>query len=156
MSLRFSETYLYKLHVLTANLDKLFDNVLRGHGNITLSQFTLLLAISEHKNSFQNEIARFLNVSPAAISRQVEIAVSNNFVNRTKSSGNRRKQELRLTPLGREIIDNSLLVLKKHAFYIFENQDSSSSLGGHIDMLSTLTKGALNDLKSSPFTRIIH
>src|SRR5580704_1773073 len=74
MRLHLEETYLYKLHMLTTGLDRLFDAALREHAGIGLSHFLILLTVRQHKSMSCKDIAAFLRVSPAAISRQIEIA----------------------------------------------------------------------------------
>jgi hypothetical protein len=85
---RFSSTYLFKIHALKRALDKAFDGVLRKHAGITLSLFTVLLAVSEHEEINQRQVAAFLGISAVAVKRQVDLAHGRKFLNAShKSSG---------------------------------------------------------------------
>lgn len=134
MTLDYSQTYLYKLHKLTNSLDKTFDQYLRRHANIGLSQFTLLLTINQHQSANQRTVANFLDISAGAVSRQVTIAVTGKLVT-VSSTFDRRQQKLELTSAGKAAIDKGLAVLEQHVFGIFDQSDSNAHLMSHIDML---------------------
>lgn len=138
---KFSDTYLYKLHLLKHILDKAFDQALRAHTSTTLSQFMVLLTIAENKSINQRAIAGILNISPAAIARQVSLADNLGLIIVKHPKGNIHMLEL--SPTGHEVIDRGIEALQKYVFKIFENSDANSSLMGHIDMLLTSTKGVL-------------
>jgi len=132
MNFDFSRTYLYKMHLLTNSLDKLFDRNLRTHANISLSQFTLLLAISQHQPASQRTVATFLGVSPGAISRQVELAHKQNLIHIENSVNDRRGQLLTLTADGKQKITEGITTLEKHVFAIFDDENTQTNLMEHI------------------------
>lgn len=134
MTFDYSQTYLYKLHKLTNSLDKMFDQTLRKHADISLSQFTLLLSVSQHQPVSQRIIADFLGISAGAVSRQVDIAVTGKLIDIT-STFDRRQQKLVLTNAGTKAIASGMTALEQHAFHIFDHSDSSTHLMNHVDML---------------------
>jgi DNA-binding MarR family transcriptional regulator len=145
MKLEYSDTYLYKLHTLTNALDKLFAQTLRQHVGIGLSQFTLLLAVGQHEPVSQRNVSVFLEISPAAISRQVDIAQRDGLLLVQDAAHDRRSQLLRLTPAGKTAINAGLVALEQHAFQIFVHDNRQMGLMQHVDALLTTTKEAIRE-----------
>ncbi len=137
--LKFSETYLFKMHALTTLLDKVFDQTLRRHADITLSQFTLLLVVSEHNTVNQRAVARLLGVSPAAINRQVEIARQTELL-QVKPDAEGRGHALSLSSAGRTTVASGIAALEQHVFQIFTDADRQTDLMAHLDILSRHAK----------------
>lgn len=135
MDVDYSQTYLYKLHKLALSIDKVFDQALRQHANIGLSQFTLLLAVAQHGVATQRAIVDFLDLTPAAISRQVEVARTKGWITVAGTPGDRRAQVLTITPAGTQVVHASMEALEQHVFRIFEHSDAHTHLMGHIDLL---------------------
>lgn len=141
----YSQTYLYKLHQLTNSLDKAFDAVLRQHADVTLSQLTLLLSVDQYEPVSQRRIAQFLDLSPAAVSRQVEVVTGKGWISIAAKDGDRRKKLLSVTPEGTAVIHKSVRALKAHAFKIFADHDCNTSLANHIDRLTLYAKGVIDE-----------
>jgi DNA-binding MarR family transcriptional regulator len=133
-SFRFSSTYLFKIHTLKNALDNAFDQVLRKYAHTTLSQFTLFLAISENKNINQRQVAYLLEISPAAINRQVEIAQKQGLLH-LENNPNRRGQTLVLTTEGMRAIDRGIQVVDAHLSALFIDENRQTNLMSHIDLL---------------------
>jgi DNA-binding MarR family transcriptional regulator len=136
---KFSETYLFKIHALSNALDKAFDMTLREHADLTLSQFVLILAISQHKTINQRTAAKFLGISPAAVNRQAEITTREGLI-AIRTDGTGRGQTLALTKKGKTAIERGIKALDKYVFKIFNDEDTQTSLMHHIDMLLNNTK----------------
>lgn len=135
MDFDFSQTYLYKLHRLTTSLDTLFDQKLRQYSGIGLSQFTLLLSVAQHQPIGQRTIAQFLDLSPGAISRQVEIARQNKWLTVKNDPKDRRGQILKLTAAGEQLIASGIATLQEHVFAIFDDENKQTNLMDHINIL---------------------
>lgn len=150
MEVKFSETHLYKLHKLTNSLDRLFDQALSKFAGCTLSQFTLLLAVQQHQSANQRAISSFLEITPAAVSRQVDIAISRSYIVVKIPENNRRVRTLTLTAKGKMMIKTGLEVLEKHVFHIFDAESAHTNLMSHIEMLRLNTKEALCEINSKP------
>jgi DNA-binding MarR family transcriptional regulator len=135
MDFDFSQTYLYKMHRLTTSLDAVFDTNLRKHADIGLSQFTLLLSVQQYQPTSQRQIVTFLDISPGAISRQVEIAQSKNWIVINGDVTDRRKQLLSLTATGEKKITAGLDALEKYVFNIFNDENKQTNLMHHMQLL---------------------
>ena len=135
VSFDFSQTYLYKMHRLTNSLDQAFDTALRQHAGIGLSQFTLLLSVQQHQPATQSTVARFLDITPAAVSRQVELAVKNGWVKVVHKDNDRRTQQLRVTSDGKQKIQTGIEQLENHVFNVFADNDHQTNLMNHIETL---------------------
>ncbi len=94
----------YKLHKLTFALDRRADSLLQDKLDITLSQFILLLGTAHYPQTSQCTVARFLNLTQAAVSRQIDTLVERKLVSRTENSENRREHVLALTTSGDEVL----------------------------------------------------
>lgn len=129
-----SQTYLYKLHMLTNELNKLFDQVLRSKTQLGLSQFLFLLSVEQHQPASHKEIARFLSLTPAAISRQVEVARKAGLV-QFNSADDRRAKYLYVTSLGRKETQRGMAVLERDVLPVFNGEDQQADLMSHIDTL---------------------
>lgn len=145
-SFQFSESYIYRLHVLTNTLDKLLDRVLLSQSAISWSQMALLLAINDVGTSDQTTLARFLGVSPAAISRQIENARSAQLITIEPVPNNRRKNTIELTPTGRKRIKDGLKTLEKPLAKLFEYNEDATTLESHLNILLMNSKEVLGDL----------
>ncbi len=131
----YSQTYLYKLHKLTNSLDKTFDQTLRRHAGIGLSQFTLLLSVAQHQPATQRTIAEFLDLSAGAISRQVAIAQQNGWIKVADANKDKRAQILSITNKGKTLAETGLQTLERHVFSIFNHSGAHTHLMEHIDLL---------------------
>lgn len=139
--IKFSNTYLFKLHKLTNQLDKVFDQALRKSAGIGLSQFTLLMSVAEHQPVSQSKVAEVLELSPGAISRQVEIAAGKQWLKVQNNQQDRRGQILSLSPAGQAMVKNGLKVLERDVLGIFDEHNRQTGLMQHIDhLLNQLTK----------------
>lgn len=141
MTFRLEQTYLYKIHLLANRLDKLFDDTLREHVTIGLSHFLILLTVRRHGATTSKEIAGFLRVSPAAVSRQVDSAHAAGWLSIRASDADRRVRRLHLTANGKTQVRNGLRVLESEVFPLFESADRQAGLMSHIDVLLMNMKG---------------
>ena len=139
--MRFSETYLYKIHALTHLLDKAFDRTLRTHADISLSQLMVLLAVLEHTNANQRQIARYLGISAVAVKRQVDLAKQHCWLE--TADGELRGDNLRLTADGMHALQTGVQALEQHVLAIFDTHNQSANLMQHLDLLLGNTKELL-------------
>jgi DNA-binding MarR family transcriptional regulator len=147
LDLDFHETYLYKLHLLTNALDKVFDQALQHYAAITLSQFLVLAAISQHEHINQRRVAHYLEISPVAVKRQVDIAKDRQWLENSYQPI--RGEGLRLTPEGAAVVKQSLQVLEQYVFSIFEGQERGADLMQHIDLLLSNVKEVLPKIRDT-------
>jgi MarR family multiple antibiotic resistance transcriptional regulator len=88
------------LHKLNLGLVRKAEVELQRELAISYSQFLILAAAAHAKAASQCHVARFLNITEAAVSRQVETLVDKGWLLRTPNPANRREHILVLTPAG--------------------------------------------------------
>jgi DNA-binding MarR family transcriptional regulator len=132
-----SQTYLYKLHTLTNDLNKLFDQVLRSKTQLGLTQFLFLLSVRQHDLVSSKKVAQFLSLSPAAISRQVAVAHRSGWVQHQSKGEDRRAQLLFITAAGDREVKKGITALENEVLHVFKDEDKPTSLMEHIDLLTT-------------------
>lgn len=111
MSENFSEAIAYKIHKAVFVIDKTADSSLQRKMNLTLSQFLILMNVVQKPGLTQIEIALFLEVTQAAVSRQIDILKNKNLISIKKNEENRRENLLFPTTLGQSTFDKSHQIL---------------------------------------------
>lgn len=117
MSKNFSDAIAYKIHKAVFVMDKAADSTLQNKLDITLSQFLILMAIEHHTNVSQTEIANFLELTQAAVSRQIEVLRNKKLITISQNEESRRENILRPTPLGQKLFREAGIILDE----TFEN-----------------------------------
>lgn len=79
---------------------------------MSFSQFLVLMALIEHSELKQSEIADFVGVTPAVITKQVEELSGQGLVQLGPSHSDRRANVVRLSSKGREIAHKALKVVE--------------------------------------------
>jgi len=125
-------------------LDKFADISLQNELHIGLSQFLIMLAILKRPLLSQQDIAHFLRVTPAAVSRQIELLRDKQLIVLGENKQNRREHVLSLTKSGQDIMLNARKLLGKRMTQAFsvltaEEQDQLTVL------LSKLTEALCSD-----------
>jgi MarR family transcriptional regulator, organic hydroperoxide resistance regulator len=75
------------------------------HGALTLAQYHLLFGLAEGDELSAGELAARADLSPAATTQLLDALVVNGLVERTRSEQDRRVVTCRLTPHGRELVN---------------------------------------------------
>jgi DNA-binding MarR family transcriptional regulator len=112
----------YSLHKVVYLLDKLAEDQLKEKLGITFSLFRILIAI-DNKTVSQCEIARYWEMTEAAVSRQIDILDEKGFISREKDKENRRQNNLSLTETGKKILKQSVDVLEETHAKMYQNLD---------------------------------
>ena len=94
----------YKLRKLAMAMDRQVDQRLQDKFGLTLSQFMIMLGAAHQSRASQCSVARFLNLTQAAVSRQIDGLVELNLISRTENDQNRREHILTLTEDGAEMV----------------------------------------------------
>lgn len=97
-----SKEITYKIHQAVFLLDKMSDQILQTHLKIGFSQFLVLMALADQPKVPQKHVAKFLDQTQAAVSRQVDLLVDLGLVQRDKNPKSRREYILSLTKLGQK------------------------------------------------------
>ena len=133
----------YNLHKVTFLMDKIGGAILEKELGLTLSQFRILMAIDKGEVC-QSHIAKFWEMTEAAISRQIDILLERDLIKSEENEENRRKNNLELTKLGKNILKKSFQALDKtyEAFYSQLDQNDRERLMNDLKkILSEVCKG---------------
>lgn len=107
------------LHKLVFFSDKVAECLLHEHFKLTFSQFRMLMAVEKGGGLCQADIAEFFGLTPAAVSRQLELLKRKKLLKITENSKNRREHRLSLTKAGRDCTNKARIILEKsfHKLY---------------------------------------
>jgi len=92
--------FLHLLHKAVFAFDRHADRVLHEQHQCSFSQFLVLLAVGHCPAASQRDIAAFLNLTPAAVSRMLDTLVQSGMLSREQSPASRRTNVVTLTPAG--------------------------------------------------------
>lgn len=98
----FNQTVFVKVHRAAAAIEKRADRALKVSTGLTFSQFLMLSALRDEKNSSQKDLAAVLGVTPAVVTRQADALIVRNIIN--VSPVNKRENSLSLTQQGEKLL----------------------------------------------------
>jgi DNA-binding MarR family transcriptional regulator len=130
-----SNSYLYRLDRLASTFHTILDQRLRLQGGVSLAHCVLLTYVGQNKSATQQQIAGFLDITPGAVSRQVEVLRKNGWLTTQEDNADHRKQLLTLTPAGKKIVDHAYGNLKELSDELLEGTDRKIDLDTHITLL---------------------
>ncbi|MBD3905190.1 MarR family transcriptional regulator [Chryseobacterium sp. Ch-15] len=81
---------------------------------ITIDQWLIIKAILENPGITQNEIGDLVFKDNASVTRIIDLLVKSEYVIRTVHSKDRRKTNLKITDLGKEIIQNVQKIVEQN------------------------------------------
>jgi len=67
-------------------LDKVADSILRKKTKLTLSQLKIMMSLSDNAHYCQREVAGFLGVTEAAVSRQMDVMRKKGLLSKKKAT----------------------------------------------------------------------
>ncbi len=102
---QFAQSPIYLMHTAVQRIDRDADQVLHREFNISYSQFIVMSSIMQLEQSSQKQLADCIGVTPAAISRQIEILCDIQMIIRTPKGGSRREYQLSLSVKGKNLVD---------------------------------------------------
>ena len=126
------------LHRLVFSMDKQAETILRQRLDLTFSQFRMLLAVQKGHIACQADVAEFFGLTPAAVSRQIDILIQKKLINRKANTMNRRQKVLQLTAAGNHIAKKAIHLLEA-AFtgaYDLLSQDERKIFSESLDKLT--------------------
>lgn len=94
------ERFLRAVHKSVYAIDRNADRLLTEKEGGTFSQFLILMAIAQCSGLSQQKIAEFLDLTPAAVSRQIDSLVKAELIVREQDPQSRRSHVVSLTPAG--------------------------------------------------------
>lgn len=90
----------FKLHHVVKLLHQQADHILENELDITFSQYLVLKVSDCIEDPSQREVANCLDVTPAAISRHIDVLCERKLITKHHKPDNRREHELQLTDSG--------------------------------------------------------
>ncbi|MFZ2556097.1 MAG: MarR family transcriptional regulator [Minisyncoccia bacterium] len=146
------ERFMRNLHKTVFMLDRFADRLLAEKMGGTFSQFMVLMGIAQCPGLSQQRIAEFLNLTPAAVSRQIDTLSEEGLIKREQDPDSRRSHVVNLTPAGTsrlELMKTTLLQSfgEKVQMPLAELERASKTME---DILQTMTP-----FEHKPFRKII-
>jgi DNA-binding MarR family transcriptional regulator len=111
VSENFSNNIAYKIHKAVFVMDKIADSSLFYQTGLTLSQYLILMNIVDNPGLSQIEIAKFHELTQAAVSRQIDVLKLKDLIHIKKNEANRRENLLFPTLMGREVFAEATKIL---------------------------------------------
>jgi len=109
----FRQSTAYQLHVLVRLLDKAADKIILRYSDLTYSQFLILVHLQQGEQKIsQKALAMILQVTEAAISRQVEVLRQKSYLTRLPEKSDRRKHVIKITVEGQKVLQKLLELLQ--------------------------------------------
>ena len=102
----------FRLHLLTARLDRAADRVLQAEESLSYSRFLALFSIGELEASTQRVLAEHLGVSEPSVSRMTSILAEAGLVVAAPHQVGGNRHQLKLTPAGRRIVQRCCTILE--------------------------------------------
>ncbi len=102
-----SKSFMYRLHEAYFLIEKRLTQCLDDAGEITFSQFLILVPLHCKGKLSQSEIATFLHLTEATVSRHITGLVNAKLLQRKEDKTNRRKYILTITAKGGKAFDRA-------------------------------------------------
>ncbi len=117
---------MYSLHETYFMTQKRLEQKLTQVDGITFSQFLILLPLNCHDSASQNDIAEFLHLTEATVSRHVTGLVKDGYILKQEEKGNRRKHILKLSKSGTTAFMKAHTAIEeelKNIFHVIPGKD---------------------------------
>jgi DNA-binding MarR family transcriptional regulator len=141
-----SKEITYKIHKAVFLLDKMTDQILQDQLGLGFSQFLVMMALAKQPRVPQKHVAKALDQTQAAVSRQIDILVDLGLVSRDMNPDSRREYVLSLTKRGEKKYREGLARVDERFDKLFNvwNSGEKSNLLRCLDKLvfEIHTKGA--------------
>lgn len=114
-----------RVHKLACLMGRSAEQTLRTVGNLTFSQFRILVALLHGATLNQRTIAQYHGLTEAAVSRMLTTMQRQKLVQLVKDPANRRTHQLTLTPRGRRIAERAATKLESYFAKAFHGISAS-------------------------------
>lgn len=133
-----NDTLVYKLHKAVFLINKITDQSLQNSLSLGLPQFLILMAVNRHPGTMQMNVAKYLDLTEAAVSKQMNLMLSKGLIERCENPKNRREHVLHITLTGKKILAAATDLLDKKMLEIFDtmNQKEKDSLIHSLDKMT--------------------
>lgn len=117
--LDWSKSFMYQIHQTYFFAEKRLEHRLLAEKGISFSQFLILLGLRCNESASQTEIAQFLYLTEATVSRHITALEKGRYLTRKEDQNNRRKHVLGLTAKGQKAFTDAHKVIEDELKDIF-------------------------------------
>ncbi len=131
------------------------ERLLAGHEpRLTLAQYVALQAVAEGELG-GSELARRAAVSPAAVSQLLTSLEEAKMVERLRTTDDRRRQVLKLTPLGERTLGSAKALLRRRLATLLSDlpDPEADALARSLSRLEALMSGKAPPPRPAPLPR---
>jgi DNA-binding MarR family transcriptional regulator len=111
---------------LKAEFERAGNSILIEQVGYGFSHLRLLKTIAHLHNPTQQMVARELNQTQAAVSRQIKLLIEDGLVSSTVNPKNRRERHLRVTTKGQLVANKAKKVASKELRQLFKGLDKTT------------------------------
>lgn len=104
----------FTLHKLVTEMDKVADDILQKHFQLSYKRFHFLLVLQQQGTVSQHALAQALGYSDPAVSNMVHILAAGKYLTVRQSEHHRRKRLVTLTPKGEALARTASALLSQH------------------------------------------
>jgi DNA-binding MarR family transcriptional regulator len=103
----------FRLHVLTARLDRAADRILRAEQGISYQRFLALTLVGELGAGTQRALAEGLGITEPSVSRMTGVLVAEGLLDARADPGGGHRKRLALTPRGERLVRDGQQILEE-------------------------------------------
>jgi DNA-binding MarR family transcriptional regulator len=118
---QFEKSLLNKLARVANSLEREMESELKVSFKLTFSQFRVLNGLAVLGEVSQRELAEYLSVTPAVVTRQAEVLSERGLVAQSMNPKSKREHILLLTKRGQDAVDDAARLMARRQRELFEN-----------------------------------
>lgn len=107
------ENPLFKIHIFANLAEREIEKILLSEVGISYSQSMILDFIYNHPEVSQRDVAMERGITPAAVSRHLEVLEEMGFIQRKDRKENKREHIVIITREGQGVVSNAEILLQK-------------------------------------------
>ncbi|NNC97986.1 MAG: MarR family transcriptional regulator [Gammaproteobacteria bacterium] len=114
----------YRLSILSNRISQGIAEIYQEKYALSITEWRIMAILGNFENCTATEIVKYTAIDKVAISRNVKKLLERGFIERKSDPDDRRRQSLRLSPLGQEVFDE---IIPKAINYEYHFIDQLSS-----------------------------
>lgn len=133
----------FRIHKVVFLIDKITDKTLNKQIGVTHSQIMMMHAIKHRGEVSQRDIAKYWEMTDAAVSRQVEILSTKGFIRLWQNPENRREHILALTSVGQNELAKAFKILDttfENVFSVISEEEKENLIQSLDKLLASVCK----------------